>query len=100
MNAGLLELKLPWRVTPVAIAEDEVLVIVMEHLVEIDHLFRIVFSTYNRWFELARWTFSDHKKASMLITSRKGIKTITCRSTRNQVPRAHSICDRDDLQST
>lgn len=77
MYDGLLKLKAPRAVTPVAFADDIALTIVAKFLDEITHLFNVTFELYQKWMEGMGLELAKHKTEGVLITSRKTLETMT-----------------------
>ena len=80
MYDGLLQLKLPRVVTPVAFADDVVLVIVGKHLEDLSNLFRVSFKKYQEYLDFIGLELAEHKTEAVLITGRKVVETITLRA--------------------
>ena len=89
MYDGLLRLKLPRAVTPVA--DDIAIVIVAKHPDELVHLFEIIFERYQKWIEEMGQKLTAHKTECTLITSRKAIETATLRVREHEIMPQPSI---------
>ena len=91
MYDGLLRLKLPRAVTPVAFADDIAIVIVAKHPDELVHLFNITFERYQKWLEEMGQKLTRHKTECTLITSRKAMETVTLRVGEHEITSQPSI---------
>ena len=69
MYNGLLKLKIPRRVTPVAFADYVALVLVGKYIQDIKKLFNATFSKYAAWMDEAGLKMAKHKTEATLITS-------------------------------
>ena len=75
MYDGLLRIKLPRAVTPVAFVDDIALIIVAKHLDELNHLFTLAFRKYRAWLGEMRQSLIREIEES--ITLRVGEHEIT-----------------------
>ena len=76
---GLLQLKLPRAVTPVAFADDVALVIVGKHIEDLSKLFSVSFKKFQEYLDFIGLELAEHKTEAVLITARKVVETITLR---------------------
>lgn len=79
MYDGLLRLKLPRAVTPVAFADDIALVIVGKYLEDLRNLFDVCFASYQEYLDYLGLDLAKHKTEAVLVTGRKVVETITLR---------------------
>ena len=79
MYDGLLRLKLPRAVTPVAFADDVALAIVGKHLEDLSNLYSVSFKKYKEYLDFIGLELAEHKTEAILITGRKVVETITLR---------------------
>lgn len=91
MYNGLLKLRIPRMVMPVAFADDVALVIVGKFLVDIKNLFNVTFRKYADWMNEAGLKMAMHKTEVTLITSRKERETITLQVGEHEVESKPSV---------
>ena len=91
MYNGLLRLKLPRAVTPVAFVDVIAIVIVTKHPDELVHLSNTTFERYQKWLKEMGQKLVGRKTECMLITSRKAMETVTLRVGAHEITSQPSI---------
>ena len=91
MYDGLLRVKLPRAVTPVAFADDIILVITGKFLVYLKNLFSVSYQRYQDYLDYLGLELVKQKTEAVLVTGRKKLETITLQVGQHRITSQSSI---------